>query len=150
MLNSYLGLLYLPSMGTKRKETEEAKKEKPERIYKILLADDDPGIIDAVQMLLEDEGYEVETSVDGETIYKMEKNFPDLLLLDIWMSGVDGRDICRYLKQQDMTKDIPIIMISASRDIKNSAEEAGANDFLAKPFDINDLLEKVEKHIRQV
>ena len=114
---------------------------------KILVADDDPAILEAIQMILELEGYNVDTTVDGQTIYKMEKDFPDLLLLDIWMSGEDGRDICKYLKNDPLTKHIPIIMISASKDIMKSAKEAGANDFIAKPFDMNDLLAKIKKQI---
>jgi CheY-like chemotaxis protein len=115
---------------------------------KILVADDDPAIVESVTLILEEFGYEVESTVDGETIYKMEKNLPDLLLLDIWMSGQDGRDICKYLKKIETTKHIPIIMISASRDIKKSAKEAGADDFLAKPFQMDALIETIEKHIK--
>jgi DNA-binding response OmpR family regulator len=111
---------------------------------KIMIADDDPGIVDAVEMLLEFEGYEVTSTVDGSTVLDMRENLPDLLLLDIWMSGEDGRDICKKLKQQPLTKNIPIIMVSASRDIKESAMEAGADDFLAKPFEMDDLLKKIE------
>lgn len=114
---------------------------------KILVADDDPAIVDSIQMILEMEGYAVDTTVDGETIYKMEKEYPDLLLLDIWMSGEDGRDVCKFLKKSSLTKKIPIIMISASRDVKESAKQAGANDFLAKPFEMEDLLNIVKKHI---
>lgn len=120
------------------------------RKIKILVADDDPAICDAMQLMLEEEGYIVITTVDGETIYKMEKEFPDLLLLDIWMSGQDGREICRYLKKKELTKNIPIIMVSASRDIEKSAKEAGADDFLAKPFKMDDLLHKVAMHTRKV
>ncbi len=113
----------------------------------ILVADDDPAIVDALQMMLELEGYTVDTTVNGETIYKMEKDYPDLLLLDIWMSGQDGREICKFLKTNTFTKEIPIIMISASKDIKESAEQAGADDFIAKPFEMNELLTKVAKYI---
>ncbi|MBA3723583.1 MAG: response regulator transcription factor [Candidatus Levybacteria bacterium] len=113
----------------------------------ILVADDDPAIVDAIQMMLELEGYTVDTTVNGETIYKMEKVYPDLLLLDIWMSGQDGREICRYLKKDPLTKKIPIIMISANRDIKASAEKAGADDFIAKPFEMHELLSKVAKYV---
>jgi DNA-binding response OmpR family regulator len=63
------------------------------------------------------------------------------------MSGVDGRDICKYLKQQDDTKKIPILMLSASRDIEESAMQACADDFLAKPFEMNELLKKIKKHL---
>jgi DNA-binding response OmpR family regulator len=109
-----------------------------------MIADDDPGIVDAVEMLLEFEGYEVSSTVDGATVLDLKDELPDLLLLDIWMSGEDGRDICKKLKQIEITKNIPVIMISASRDIKESAIAAGADDFLAKPFEMNDLLQKIK------
>jgi CheY-like chemotaxis protein len=63
------------------------------------------------------------------------------------MSGTDGRDVCKKLKQNDLTKNIPVIMVSASRDIERSAINAGADDFLAKPFEMNDLLQKIENLI---
>jgi DNA-binding response OmpR family regulator len=111
---------------------------------KIMIADDDPGIVDAVEMLLEFEGYTVTSTVDGSTVLDMKEELPDLLLLDIWMSGEDGRDICKKLKSGNITKNIPVIMISASRDIKASAMAAGADDFLAKPFEMDELLKKIE------
>ena len=64
----------------------------------------------------------------------METDLPDLLLLDIWMSGTDGLDICKQLKQNTATQHIPIVLLSASREIEKSALDAGANDFLSKPF----------------
>lgn len=114
---------------------------------KILVADDDPAIVESTMLILEEFGYQVDSTVDGATIYKMERDFPDLLLLDIWMSGQDGREICKYLKKKELTKHIPIIMISASRDIAQSAKESGADDFIAKPFDMNVLLDKIAKYI---
>lgn len=110
-----------------------------------MIADDDPGIVDAVEMLLEFEGYEVSSTIDGSTVLDMKTELPDLLLLDIWMSGEDGRDICKKLKQIELTKNIPVIMVSASKDIKESALQAGADDFLAKPFEMNELLSKIKK-----
>lgn len=110
---------------------------------KIMIADDDPGIVDAIEMLLEFEGYQVSSTFDGSTVLDMKMELPDLLLLDIWMSGEDGRDICKKLKQIEATKNIPVIMVSASKDIKESALAAGADDFLAKPFEMNDLLTKI-------
>ncbi|RCH54127.1 response regulator [Mucilaginibacter hurinus] len=114
------------------------------RLKKIMIADDDPGIVDAIEMLLEFEGYAVTSTVDGSTVLDLQKDLPDLLLLDIWMSGEDGRDICRKLKEDEEKKHIPVIMISASKDVKDSAFSAGADDFLAKPFEISDLLAKIE------
>lgn len=113
-----------------------------------MIADDDPAILDATSMILEDEGYIVYTTTDGQTVNRIKKSSPDLLLLDIWMSGVDGRDICRSLKADSVTKNLPVIMVSANRDTEKIAKEAGAEDFLAKPFDIEDLLEKVEKYLK--
>ncbi len=114
---------------------------------KILVADDDPAILDAVKMMLEFCDYEVYTSPDGMFVPKLKDQRPQLLLLDIWMSGTDGREVCKKLKSRKETKDIPIILISASSDAEKSSKEAGANDFLAKPFEMNDLLQKIEKYI---
>lgn len=111
--------------------------------YKVLVADDDPAIVDAVRMTLEDEGYRVETTVDGTTEQRVRSDRPDLILLDIWMSGVDGRDICRRLKADPATGGIPVIMISANRDTETLARQCGADDFIAKPFDIDTLLDKI-------
>ena len=112
---------------------------------KIMVADDDAGILDAMQIMLEDAGYEVEAIADGNLVQEMKGDVPDLLLLDIWMSGIDGSAICRHLKSQTRTKHIPIILCSANKDTQKLAQESGADDFLAKPFEMNDLLDKVEK-----
>jgi DNA-binding response OmpR family regulator len=114
----------------------------------IMIADDDPGIVDAIEMLLEFEGYNVRSTMNGEAVLQLGDKLPDVLLLDIWMSGNDGRDICKKLKQNDATKKLPVIMISASRDIKESAMEAGADDFVAKPFEMNELLNKIKAQIK--
>ncbi|HUQ85332.1 MAG TPA: response regulator [Candidatus Limnocylindrales bacterium] len=114
---------------------------------KILVADDDPAIVESTTLILEESGYQVSSTVNGETIYKMEKDMPDLLLLDIWMSGQDGREICKYLKKKEQTKHIPIIMISASKDVAQSAKDAGSDDFITKPYDMYDLLAIVKKHL---
>ncbi len=114
---------------------------------KILIADDDQAIVESLEMVLEMADYTVKSTVDGRVIPMMKKEKPDLLLLDIWMSGTDGREICKKLKKNKKTKDIPIIMISASRDIKKSTEDAGADDFLEKPFEVDSLLEKIQKYL---
>ncbi|RYG17677.1 MAG: response regulator [Chitinophagaceae bacterium] len=111
---------------------------------RITVADDDPGILDAVGMMLEMEGYEVNATLNGNTILT-QAEVPDVYILDIWMSGSDGRELCKQLKSDEKTKNIPVILISASNDLKRSAETAGADDFLAKPFEIDALLEKVAK-----
>lgn len=113
---------------------------------KILIAEDDEGILDAMKLMLELEGYEVKATRDGKTLYDLKEELPDLLLLDIWMSGMNGRDICKHLKSQEQTKRMPIILMSASKDTEKTAWEAGADDFLAKPFEIDELVAMVAKY----
>ncbi|WP_256011269.1 response regulator [Desertivirga xinjiangensis] len=116
---------------------------------KIMIADDDLGIVDAVEMLLEYKGYLVSTASEN-TLARIMEELPDVLLLDIWMSGEDGLEICRTLKSQKLTKDIPIVMISASKDIEHSAMHAGADDFLAKPFEMTHLLDKIDLMLKRM
>lgn len=116
---------------------------------KILVADDNPAILDALKIMLEEAGYEVETTVDGATAQDIKEPLPDLLLLDIWMSGKDGRDICRLLKNSDLTKHIPIIMVSATKDIEQIAKDSGADDFVSKPFQMGHLLSVVAKYVNK-
>ncbi len=115
------------------------------RKKKILIADDDPAILEVLAIFLEEVGYEVETTHDGHTLQTFENGYPDVLLLDIWMSGVNGRDLCRFLKSQEETRNLPILLISANRDMERIAREAGADDFIAKPFDLDKLLNKIEQ-----
>lgn len=115
---------------------------------RIIVADDDKDIVSVLTMMLKDAGYEVASTANGQTTQKVRDFLPDLLLLDIWMTGIDGRDICKNLKSQKLTKHIPIIMISANKDTEKIAHQAGADDFIAKPFDMDDLLAKVEKYVK--
>src|SRR5476651_955218 len=91
---------------------------------KILAADDDPAILEVFTLILEDAGYEVQTTVNGQTEQIAREFLPNLILLDIWMAGMDGRNICKSLKRHKFTKNIPIIMISANKDTKKYAKEA--------------------------
>ncbi len=117
---------------------------------RILVADDDPAILDAISLVLEDEGYQVHTTPDGNKVLSLNGQLPDLILLDIWMSGVDGRDICLHLKSQAKTRDIPIILISANRDTAEISAQVGADDYVCKPFDIDDLLSKVRLYLDNI
>lgn len=114
---------------------------------RILVADDDPGIVDAMQILLQDEGYEVITTGDGESIRECYKLKPDLVFLDIWMSGINGNEMCRTLKSDPETKDVPIIMFSANRDTEDISRQCGANGFLCKPFEIKELMNIVHTYL---
>ena len=109
---------------------------------KVLIADDNKYMLDALQEIIEIGGYRAEVA-DVHGPFKLSKELPDLILMDIKMSGKDGRVICRDLKSNLKTKNIPIILLSASHQLHDSALEAGADVFMAKPFSMNDLLEKI-------
>lgn len=116
---------------------------------KILVVDDDPDILDALQILLEFAGYDVKTTEKGdyaENLHDTNGGLPDLIILDVLLSGKDGRLICQKLKSQQDTKHIPIIMISAHPNARRSVAAVGADDFLAKPFDVDELLAMVVKY----
>jgi DNA-binding response OmpR family regulator len=112
----------------------------------ILVIDDDPDILDAIRAMLEDEGHHVQTSEKGdyaESLRDVAGGLPDLIILDVLLSGKDGRAICRKLKAHDETRHIPIIMISAHPDAERSVKNVGADAFVAKPFSIDQFLDLV-------
>ena len=112
----------------------------------ILVVDDNPGILDALRFLFEDAGYRVQTSEKGDSAESWRnetEGLPDLIVLDVLLSGKDGRLICQKLKSQQHTRHIPIVMISAHPDAERSSREVGADAFVAKPFAIDDLLATV-------
>jgi CheY-like chemotaxis protein len=115
---------------------------------KIMVADDDPDILEVITLLLEDNGYDVHTTLNGDDVPGLHSgNLPDLLLLDIWMSGRDGRDLCKLIKSQDATRNVPVILISANNDVKKIAQEYGAEDYIAKPFEIKHFLEVITRYV---
>lgn len=114
---------------------------------KIAVVDDDEGILEAFDVLLSEKGYQVQSSSNAKILFDFTKDtLPDLIVLDVLLSGVDGRDICRKLKSQEETKNIPIIMISAHPGAGKTMKEVGADDFIPKPFEIDELFNKIEKY----
>ena len=116
---------------------------------RILAVDDDKDILEVLQYILEDSGYEVEILANGQYLLdKINQNPPDLILLDIMLGNLDGRDLCRKVKTNKQTHDIPVILISASHDVSQSLNQIGApNDFIAKPFDIDELLGSISRQL---
>ncbi|MCO5934262.1 response regulator [Mucilaginibacter sp. RB4R14] len=114
---------------------------------RILAVDDDQDILEVLKFILEDSGYKVDTLSDGHKLLDtIQEKHPDLILLDIMLGNMDGRELCKLVKQQTKTKRIPVIMISASHDVDATLnQEDGPNDFVAKPFDINVLLNSIKK-----
>jgi DNA-binding response OmpR family regulator len=117
----------------------------------IWVIDDDEGILEVVNIILTSVGYQVKTSLNGQCFQNINKNGdkPDLILLDVLLSGEDGRDICKRLKSQEKTKDIPIIMLSAHSNARKIKDLCGAEAFLAKPFDVDELIDLVDEYVRK-
>lgn len=114
----------------------------------ICVVDDDLAILEVVELVLQDEGYQVIVN-PGQNIEQMvNQHRPDLILLDVWMQGLDGRDISRHIKQNiPESRHLPIVLMSAHSDAINSVTEAQADGFLSKPFGMDELLQTVETYL---
>lgn len=113
---------------------------------KVLLIDDNPHILEAIELILTTENYSVHSLTRIDNVLKDVKELkPGLILLDLLLSGKNGKEIALILKSNKETKNIPIVIISAHPSAEKAAMQAGVDGFLAKPFDIADLLQLVEK-----
>ncbi|MBI3883785.1 MAG: response regulator [Sphingobacteriales bacterium] len=111
---------------------------------RIFIADDDTDILSILQLMLQTKGYIVHATTNPNEIFDYKDELPDLILLDIWMAdGVDGREICARIKDTDILKNIPVVFISANSGIENIAQQYHAQDYIAKPFEMKYLLDKV-------
>lgn len=115
---------------------------------KVLIIEDEQDIIDIATIILEDEGYEV-CSFSEFPGYesKVADSHADLILLDLNLHGYHGKDICKYVKANDHLKQTSVVLMSANRDIQAVKEEAGADAYICKPFDLNDFIETVKTYI---
>jgi DNA-binding response OmpR family regulator len=109
---------------------------------KILLVDDERGILKVLSIKLRVSGYDVVTAAGGqEALELIDSASPDVMLLDVIMPGVDGFEVLRKLRP---TSQLPVIVYSARPSNMQEALRLGANDFLAKPFDVDDLVKRIE------
>jgi DNA-binding response OmpR family regulator len=113
---------------------------------KILIVDDNELIVEVMSYILINSGYEVSSLPNGYHVIEEVKNtHPDLLIIDAIMPGIDGRDICKILKLNKDTKDLPVIICSSEDNLDAALTQIGApNDVLHKPFDMSALINKVE------
>ena len=119
---------------------------------KILVVDDEKDILDLVEYNLKQNGYKVSCVATGEEVLDAADSFkPDLILLDLMLPGVDGFDVCKDLKSQPETKEIPVIMLTAkSEDIDVvTGLEIGADDYITKPFSPQVLVARVRAILRK-
>ena len=112
---------------------------------RILVLDDDPDIGTMIKMMLEYKGYVVTVSDRADMAQQaLDNGGVDLIIMDMLLSGVNGTDMCVDLKKNPATSRIPVIMISAHPNAKEICLEAGADEFISKPFDMNDILSKID------
>jgi DNA-binding response OmpR family regulator len=121
--------------------------------HSLLLVDDDPEILTLLQAKLKNEPFEIFTAAEGETalnIVRTEK--PDLVVLDINLPGLSGLEICRTLKSEKSTREIPIIMLSARSDEIDRVLglEFGADDYVTKPFNSQELILRIHNILKRV
>jgi PleD family two-component response regulator len=120
--------------------------------YAILLIDDDPLIRRIVTRALDAKGYQVaEASSGAEGLALALKNHPDLILLDLMMPGMDGFQVCAALRQNSLTANVPVLMLTALDQMESKVRglQTGADDYITKPFSIDELQTRVEAHLRR-
>ena len=111
---------------------------------RILVLDNDPRILDVMQEALSYEGFEVDTFDTTEDILSLVKQQkPDLLIIDYILNGINGGELCRSIKNYSVTSNLPVIIFSAYPKVLQSLGFYGCNAFIAKPFDLTDLIDKV-------
>lgn len=110
---------------------------------KILICEDDESILEVLQMILEEEGYEITAQTYCNDIDEIRHLQPDLLLIDLWIPELGGEEVCRQVKQAPDLHNLPVMIVSASNETEKIAKKVHANAFICKPFDIAEVKEKV-------
>jgi|SRR5205809_4799964 DNA-binding response OmpR family regulator len=113
----------------------------------ICIIEDDEGIQDVLRIILQRAGYRTRIFSDGRPIMEKNYNVPDLFLIDKQLPDMDGLDICRQLKKDHATSSIPVVIMSAYPNIRQLSKDSAADDFIEKPFVVQELLTIIEKNI---
>ncbi|GCE26204.1 DNA-binding response regulator [Dictyobacter alpinus] len=119
---------------------------------KVLVVDDEDNIIELIRLGLRYEGFQVEVASDGEQgIALAQRIDPDLVILDVMMPGIDGLEVCRRLRSNPTTRDVPVLMLTAKDEVGDRilGLQTGADDYLTKPFDFYELLERIKAILRR-
>jgi len=117
----------------------------------LLIVDDSKSLLELFPLILEGKGFNVRTLQESRLFWKTIELFnPEIILLDVWLGENDGRKLCKELKQNESTKHISVILISANPELLVDADQCMANDVLEKPFDIDTVTAKVMNLVRQI
>lgn len=120
-----------------------------DNMTKVLVVDDDPDLVAVCSLVLEYEGYDIAVARNGVEAYKVLSeagpNAPDVVLMDVMMPVMDGITVCKMVKRDPHTRDLPVIIMSASESLREQARNASADAVIAKPFDIDYLVSTVHQ-----
>jgi two-component system, LuxR family, sensor kinase FixL len=122
-----------------------------DREQRILVVDDDPNSLDIVCTFLESRGYDVATAINGEdALAQLDRVRPALILLDVMMPGMDGWEVARVVKNHPQFGDVRVVMLTARSDFADKHEglRAGADDYIVKPIQLEDLARRVERNLQ--
>jgi CheY-like chemotaxis protein len=123
----------------------------PEEVRKrVLIVDDQPSIVMTLKFQVMNAGYDVLTATSGETALTIvEEQKPELVLLDVMMPQINGWEVCRRIKANPATREIPVFMVTALHGDADSSEarNSGASEFLVKPIKTDDLVKRIKKHL---
>ena len=117
---------------------------------KILIVDDEVMLVELLTMRLEDNGYDVVSANDGfEGLSVAEQTRPDLIILDIFMAGMDGYTMLKEIRKNDQMKDTDVVMLTASGKNREVFEKEGISDYIIKPFDTEDFLARIDAILKK-
>jgi two-component system, OmpR family, response regulator len=115
----------------------------------ILVVEDDPQVARLIALVLQRGGYESEVVADGlSALERARTSQPSIIFADLTIKGMGGDVLCHRLKEQPATKQIPYIVVSGDRDVAEKARKCGADDYMGKPFEFEDLIRLVKKYAR--
>jgi DNA-binding response OmpR family regulator len=111
----------------------------------VLICEDDESILDVLEMILVEKGYTVTAWAYCDSLQMVRDVSPDLVLIDLWFPEIGGAELCRQMKDDNEMKKIPVIVVSATNELDKTAKKIKADDFIRKPFDVKEVVEKVAK-----
>ncbi len=115
----------------------------------ILVVEDDPQVARLISLVLQRSGHESQVVADGQSaLERAREKKPTMIFADLTIKGMGGEQLCSALKSHAETKDIPYVVVSGDRDIAEKARQCGADDYMGKPFEFEDLIRLVNKYAR--
>ena len=115
----------------------------------ILVVEDDPQVARLIALVLQRNGYESQVVADGQSALDRARSVrPSMIFADLTIKGMNGEALCSALKSQPDTQNIPYVVVSGDRDVAEKARQCGADDYMGKPFEFDDLIRLVKKYAR--